>query len=107
MKQQVIEVKATENVQRVQASVAQQQSDSSSKLSKATESLERIKEKQALKGARFDVIKELANDLPAETLNDRLEAAGIIVDDLNGDAVLARLKNKMMLRIEVDDKALK
>ena len=48
IKQQVDTVKATENVQRAQAAVAERHSGSHSKMRTAMDSLERIKEKQAL-----------------------------------------------------------
>ena len=103
LKQQVETVKATESVQRAQAAVTEQHSDSASKLAKAMDSLERIKEKQALKNARFSAAQELAEDLSDDTLNTRLESAGIVVNkNVSGDTVLARLKHKATLRLESD-----
>ena len=103
LKHDVHTVKATENVQRTQAASSQQHSDSNSRLSTAMSSLERIKEKQALKNARFIAEQELAEDLSEDSLNNRLEAAGIVSESESGDAVLGRLKNKMTMQIESDN----
>ena len=105
LKHQVDAVRATENVQRAQAAVAQRHSDSNSRLSTAMDSLERIKEKQGLKSAQLNAAQELAEEVSDDSLNNRLEAAGITSDNLNGDTVLARLKSKLTLRIESDNHA--
>jgi len=102
LKHQVDTVRATENVQRAQAAVAQRHSGSSSKLTTAMDSLERIKEKQELKNAQFNAAQELAEDVSDDSLNDRLEAAGIVPGSLNSDAVLARLKSKVTPKIGND-----
>src|SRR3990167_6505877 len=54
LKQQVDTVKANESVQRAQAAVAERHSGSHSKMRTAMDSLERIKEKQALKAAQME-----------------------------------------------------
>ena len=51
LKHQVDTVRATENVQRAQAAVAQRHSGSNSKLRTAMDSLERIKEKTRIKSS--------------------------------------------------------
>ncbi|MCK4841608.1 MAG: PspA/IM30 family protein [Methylococcales bacterium] len=94
IKFQIDTIKATENVQRAQAAVAQRHSGSTSKLTTAMESLERIKEKQQLKTAKFNASEELAEDVSNDSLKNRLEDAGIMPGRLNGETVLARLKNK-------------
>ena len=103
LKHQVDTVRATENVQRAQDAVAQRHSGSQSRLATATDSLERIKEKQALKSAQFSAAQELAEDVSDDTLQNRLEAAGITSGSLNADAVLARLKSKITPRIGNDN----
>ena len=103
LKHQVDTVRATENVQRAQDAVAQRYSGSHSRLATAKESLERIKEKQKLKSAQFNAAQELAEDVSDDTLQNRLEAAGITPGSLNGDAVLARLKSKVTPRIGNDN----
>ena len=94
MKQQIDTVKATENVQRAQAAVANRHSGSNSKMQTAMESLERIKEKQALKSAQMKASKELAEEMSETSLQDKLEQAGIAPTGKSADDVLARLKSK-------------
>ena len=67
------------------------------------DSLDRIKEKQELKNAQMNAAQELAEDVSDESLNNRLEAAGIISDNSSGYVVLARLKNKVTLWRESDN----
>ena len=105
LKHQVETVRATENVQRAQAAVAQRHSGSNSKLTTAMDSLERIKEKQELKSAQLTAAQELAEDVSDDSLKDRLEAAGIVPGSLNGDAVFARLKNKITPKIGTDSRS--
>ncbi len=94
LKQQVDTVKATESVQRAQATVAERHSGSNSKLRTAMDSLERIKEKQALKAATMNAASELANDSDEASLADKLEKAGITAKSNSANDVLERLKNK-------------
>ena len=94
MKQQVDTVKATENVQRAQAAVAERHSGSNSKMRTAMDSLERIKEKQALKSAQINAAAELAEDSEESSLQSRLEDAGIAPSGSSAEDILERLKNK-------------
>lgn len=94
LKQQVDTVKATENVQRAQSAVAERHSGSNSKLRTAMDSLERIKERQALKDAQISAASELAQDTPESSLQAKLEAAGIAPNGASVDDILTRLKNK-------------
>lgn len=94
LKQQVDTVKATENVQRAQSAVAERHSGSNSKLRTAMDSLERIKERQALKDAQITAASELAQDSVETSLQAKLEAAGIAPHGASVDDVLTRLKNK-------------
>lgn len=94
LKQQVDTVKATENVQRAQAAVAERHSGSHSKMRTAMDSLDRIKEKQALKSAQMAAASELAEDSSETSLQTKLEEAGIASSGSNADDILARLKNK-------------
>ena len=94
MKQQVDTVKATENVQRAQAAVAERHSGSNSKMRTAMDSLERIKEKQALKAAQMSAAEELAEDGEESSLQSRLQEAGIAPSGSSADDILERLKNK-------------
>lgn len=91
MQTQLDTVKATENVQKAEAAVSERHSGTSSKLRTAMESLERIKEKQALAGAQIDAAREMAFDQNQPSLEQRLIDAGI-KDVHNADEVLKRLK---------------
>lgn len=94
LKQQVDTVKATENVQRAQAAVAERHSGSDSKVRTAMESLERIKERQALKDAQFKAASEMAASTQEDSLRTKLEAAGIATGGPSPEDILARIKNK-------------
>lgn len=93
LKQQVDTVKATESVQKAQQAVAQRHGGSQASLHTAVESLERIKQKQAERGARMEAAAELAaTSTPDDQLDAKLRAAGIVSDSAGADSVLARLK---------------
>ena len=94
LKQQVDTVKATESVQRAQATVAHRYAGSQSRMQTAVESLERIKLKQAERGARMDAAAELAKDEGQDALDTKLREAGFIADAVSADSVLERLKQK-------------
>lgn len=94
IKQQVDTVKATENVQRAQAAVAERHSGSDSRIRTAVDSLERIKEKQALKAAQMSAASEIARETTETSLQTKLQEAGIAPRGHNADDILARLKNK-------------
>lgn len=94
LKQQVDTVKATENVQRAQAAVAERHSGSNSKLQTAMESLERIKEKQAQKSAQMKAATELAQETSEDHLQRKLEKAGIVSNGSSAQEILERLKQK-------------
>jgi len=93
MKNQVDTVKATENVQKAEAAVSERHSGTNSKLRTAMESLERIKERQAMTGAQMNAARELANNAGDPSLDQRLEDAGIKNANKASD-VLERLKQK-------------
>jgi phage shock protein A len=94
LKQQVDTVKANENVQRAQAAVAERHSGSHSKMRTAMDSLDRIKEKQALKSAQMAAASELAEDTSEASLQAKLEEAGIAASVNSADDILERLKKK-------------
>jgi len=94
MKSQVDTIKATENVQRAEAAVSERHSGTQSKLRTAMESLERIKERQAMTGARIDAAAGLATDSDKASLDKRLIDAGI-KETNSADDVLARIKRKI------------
>ncbi|WP_075184786.1 PspA/IM30 family protein [Teredinibacter haidensis] len=94
LKQQIDTVKATESVQRAQAAVAERDNGSNSKLRTAMDSLARIKEKQALKSAQMEAASELADEIQEDTLQKKLEKAGIAPSVSRAADVLERLKKK-------------
>ncbi len=94
LKQQVDTVKATESVQRAQAAVAKRHGGRDSKMRTAMDSLQRIKEKQELKAAKMSAADELSQECQGESLQSKLEEAGIINQSGNASEILERLKNK-------------
>ena len=64
-------------MQRAQAAVAERYSGSHSRLRTAMDSLERIKEKQALRDAQMAAADELAQQQPDVSLKAKLEQDGI------------------------------
>lgn len=94
LKQQIDTVKATESVQRAQESVSQRYAGSNSKLQTAMDSLERIKENQALTAAKLQATEELHAETGEQSLQDKLQKAGIAPQGQQASAVLDRLKNK-------------
>lgn len=94
LKQQVDTVKATDSVQRAQATVAERHSGTNSKLRTAMESLERIKEQQELKSAQMQASSELAKDSSDDSLQKKLQAAGITSAGKSAQEVLERLKKR-------------
>lgn len=94
MKQQIDTVKANENVQRAQEAVSARHSGSDSKLRTAMDSLEQIKEKQALKSAKMEAADEIAAVMGTSSLDAKLAAAGITTGKSNAADVLARIKSK-------------
>jgi phage shock protein A len=92
LKQQVDTVRATESVQRVQAAVAQRREGSDARVRTALDSLERIKRRQAERGAQLEAAEAMAMGDDEDSLDAKLRRAGIIAEDDGVDAVLARLK---------------
>ncbi|MEH6449195.1 MAG: PspA/IM30 family protein [Oleispira sp.] len=94
LKQQIDTVKATESVQRAQEAVSQRYAGSNSKLQTAMDSLERIKKKQELTAAKLEATSELHADTGEQSLQDKLQKAGIAPQGQQASNVLERLKNK-------------
>jgi len=103
LKQQVDAVKATENVQRAQAAIASRHSGSNTALRTATDSLERIKQKQAERSAKFDAAKQIENLGGDQDLKSRLASAGLLEDSSSASAVLARFKARPALAAPTQD----
>lgn len=94
MKQQVDTVKATESMQKAQAVVSVRNGGNKVKLQTAMDSLERIKQRQALKAKSVDSDKDVLTKVTDLELEKRLEDAGIKPKNDTAEAVLARLKKK-------------
>ncbi|MGI9273914.1 MAG: PspA/IM30 family protein [Endozoicomonas sp.] len=92
LKQQVDTVKATESVQKAQAACAAKHSGVNSKMATATESLDRIKKRQAERAAQMEAASELSGDTAESDLQSKLKAAGIAQSDSSTSSVLERLK---------------
>jgi len=92
LKQQVDTVKATESVQKAQAACAAKHSGVNSKMATATDSLERIKRRQAERAAQMEAASELSGDTAENDLQAKLKAAGITKGDADAASVLERLK---------------
>jgi phage shock protein A len=95
LKQQVDTVRATATVQRAQATVAHRHAGTDSRLRTALESLERIKRRQAERGARMEAAAGIAHESGDDVLQAKLRVAGIIAEPDGADAVLSRLKKKI------------
>ena len=94
LKQQIDTVKATESVQRAQESVSQRYAGSNTKLQTAMDSLERIKQKQTLTAAKLQAAEELQGSTAEQSLQEKLQQAGIANQGQQASNVLERLKNK-------------
>lgn len=94
LKQQIDTVKATESVQKAQAAVAQRHSGSNSKMRTAMDSLERIKEQQALKSAKLSADQEISAADTGDSLQAKLEEAGIVSNNSTASDILEKLKNR-------------
>lgn len=94
LKQQIDTVKATESVQRAQESVSQRYAGSNTKLQTAMDSLDRIKQKQTLAAAKLQATEELHANTSEQSLQDKLQKAGIANQGQQASNVLERLKNK-------------
>ncbi len=94
-------IKATESVQQAQATALARHSDSNSRLHTAIDSLDRIKEKQAIKSARLDAASEMIIDKSGESLNQRLEDAGVRLNGKSAEDILVNLKLESLNSSEV------
>lgn len=87
-------IKTTESVQKANAAAATQFSGSNSALRTATESLERIKEKQQRKADQMKAAMQLQQEESGGDLQAKLKAAGIVSEPTSSDSVLERLKTR-------------
>lgn len=94
LEQQVDMVKATESVQKAQVAVSSRHVGANSKMKTATESLQRIQEKQNLRNAELEAAEELATNESTDDLEKRLASAGIKGGNSSADDELARILGK-------------
>ena len=94
LEQQVDMVKATESVQKAQVAVSSRHLGANSKMKTATESLQRIQDKQNLRNAELQAAEELATEESTDDLEKRLAQAGIKGGTTSADDELSRILGK-------------
>ncbi|MCK5830054.1 MAG: PspA/IM30 family protein [Methylococcales bacterium] len=94
MDREISVVKTTEKVQKANDLASAKFSGSTSALNSATESLERIKERQQKREDQATAALELETEENGDDLQARLKDAGIVNSDSSGSSVLERLKQK-------------
>lgn len=94
LEQQIDTVKATESVQKAQVAVSSRHMGANSKMKTATESLQRIQEKQKLRNAELQAAEELAADESTDDLERRLAEAGLKGGNSSAEDELARILGK-------------
>jgi phage shock protein A len=94
LEQQVDMVKATESVQKAQVSVSSRHMGANSKMKTATESLQRIQEKQTMRAAELEAAEELASSDVSDDLEKRLKEAGVVGGSSSAEDELSRILGK-------------
>jgi len=94
MDREISVVKTTEKVQQASDLASAKHSGSSSSLKSATDSLERIKERQQKREDQAAAAIELETEENGADLQGRLEKAGIVDSESSGASVLDRLKKR-------------
>ncbi|GGD58786.1 PspA/IM30 family protein [Lacimicrobium alkaliphilum] len=94
LEQQVDMVKATESVQKAQVAVSSRHLGANSKMKTATESLDRIQQRQTTRSAELEAAEELASNEDNDDLSSRLAAAGIQGGKSSADDELSRILGK-------------
>jgi phage shock protein A len=84
-------VKVNESVQRAQTSVALQSAGAQSRIGSAADSLQRIKQRQAVNEEKLKAGQELEDRRTGADLDAKLKEAGILPGHSSADDVLARL----------------
>lgn len=91
LRREVEVVKVNESVQRAQASVAATGVGAGNKLGSAADSLQRIKERQAVRGEQIRAAGEIEDRRTGADLDEKLRLAGILPGQSSADDVFARL----------------
>lgn len=94
LEQQVDMVKATESVQKAQVAVSSRHMGANSKMKTATESLQRIQDRQNMRNAELEAAEELATSESSDDLEKRLADAGIKGGQTSADDELSRILGK-------------
>ena len=94
MKREIDTVKVTESVQRAQQAIVSHGAGAVSTLGNAAASLQRLKEKQAARGAEFEAADQLEDLRTGGDLDRRLADAGLLEGPGSGASVLARISAK-------------
>lgn len=94
MDREISVVKTTDKVQKANELAAAKFSGSSSALNMATDSLERIKERQQKREDQSTAALELESEENGDDLQARLKNAGIVNADSSGSSVLDRLRKQ-------------
>ncbi|MFT6925417.1 MAG: phage shock protein A [Psychromonas sp.] len=93
-KRQLSMVKTTQSVQKATSAITDNFVASNSKLLSAKDSLERIKQKQALYDDKLKAAEQLEAENSDTSLKSKLQDAGIGAQQSNAQSILARLKAK-------------
>lgn len=101
MEREISVVKTTESVQKANIAAANKFSGSNSALRSATDSLERIKQKQQQKADQLKAAMELQQQESGSDLHEKLKQAGLISEAISTQTVLARLKTKQRDKINM------
>lgn len=96
MEREISVVKTTESVQKANTVAANKFSGSNSALHSATDSLERIKQKQQQKADQLKAAMQLQQQESGSDLHEKLKQAGIVAEPTSAQTVLARLKTKQV-----------
>ncbi|MBT4837361.1 MAG: PspA/IM30 family protein [Methylococcales bacterium] len=94
MEREISVVKTTESVQKASSAAAAKFSGTNSSMKSATDSLERIKNRQTKKTDQMNAALELQKSESGDELKDKMKAAGIISSSASGNDILAKLKAK-------------
>ncbi len=94
MERELALIKTTESVQNASEAVTSKYTGSDSALRAATESLERIKEKQQKRADKMEAALDLHKEETGESLHLKLQQAGIVDAQHSGQSVLEKLKAK-------------
>lgn len=101
MEREISVVKTTESVQKANVAAANKFSGSNSALRSATDSLERIKQKQQQKADQLQAAIQLQQQESGNDLHEKLKQAGLVSEPISAQTVLARLKAKQVDKTKV------